>query len=80
MDCPICARLKQAYEAVLSEYNEARSSAVYQFSTKLAAQKNVDMERARYELEEHRAQCATAADPSLLPQREASTRSKQLAA
>jgi hypothetical protein len=52
--------LEQTYEVWLSEYRKARSSAGYRVSTKLAAQKNVEMERARYELEEHRLVCAAA--------------------
>ena len=57
MTCPICKKLERDYEAMLSEYNEACSSAGYLVSRRLAAQKNVDMERARYELEEHRSAC-----------------------
>jgi hypothetical protein len=57
MDCLICANLERAYEARLSEYVEARTSVCYRVSTKLAAKRNVDMERARYELEEHRSAC-----------------------
>jgi hypothetical protein len=60
MGCPICKNLEQAYEALLSEYNEARSSAGYQVCRRLAAKKKVDMERARYELEEHRSVCVSA--------------------
>src|ERR1039457_2806162 len=60
MDCPICRDLKRAYEAGLSEYIEARSSAYFQLSKRLAAQKNVEMERARYELEEHQLRCVSA--------------------
>jgi hypothetical protein len=60
MDCPICGELKRAYEAGFSEYIEARSSACYQISKKLAARKNVEMERAKSELEEHRSVCASA--------------------
>ena len=59
MDCPICRNLEQAFNAGLREYTEARSSACYQVSKRFAAIKNVDMERARYELEEHRLVCAT---------------------
>jgi hypothetical protein len=40
------------------EYIEARSSACYQISKEFAAARKVDMERAWYELEEHRLQCA----------------------
>jgi hypothetical protein len=57
MSCPICRNLEQAFEAGLSEYIEARSSAGYQLSKRFAAKKNVDMERARYDLEEHRLVC-----------------------
>ena len=53
MDCQICRDLRRAYEAGLSEYIEARLSASYGLSTKLAAFKNVEMERARSEQEEH---------------------------
>jgi hypothetical protein len=60
MSCAICGNLERAYEAALSEYVEARSSAGYRVSTKRAAQKNVEMERATYELEEHRLGCASA--------------------
>jgi len=56
-DCPLCRSLEAAYQARVSEYAEARASASYAVSKKLAAQKNVEMERARYELEEHRLDC-----------------------
>ena len=57
MSCITCANLERDYLDRLSEYIEARSSAGYRVSTRLAAQKNVEMERARYELEEHRSAC-----------------------
>jgi predicted PolB exonuclease-like 3'-5' exonuclease len=81
MDCPICRDLKRTYEVGLSEYIEARSSACFQVSKRLAARKNVDMERARYELEEHRFVCVSAISVlALLPERDVSTSLKQLAA
>jgi len=81
MGCSICGNLEQAYEAVLSEYIEARSSVRYRVSTLLAAQKNVDMERARYELEEHRHVCASALiPPALLVNRDAPRRFRRIAA
>ena len=61
MECSICRNLARAFEAGVSEYIEARSSACYQVSRRFAAKKNVDMERARYELEEHRLVCVSAA-------------------
>jgi len=59
MDCLVCKNLKRAYEVGLSEYIEARSSASYGVSTDLAAFKNVEMERAKDELEEHRLVCVS---------------------
>ena len=59
MDCPVCRDLTRAYEAGLSEYIEARSSVMHGFSTKPAAFKNVEMERAKSELEEHRLLCVS---------------------
>jgi hypothetical protein len=71
MDCPICRSLEQGYEAGLSEYVSARSSVCFRLSTKFAAQKNVDMERAKYALEEHQLQCDSAIKLlALLPKRD----------
>ncbi len=61
MDCPICRELERAYEVGLIEFIEARSSAIFRVSTELAAFKNVEMERAKSELEEHVRVCASAA-------------------
>lgn len=83
MGCLICQDLEGTYEAMLSEYVEARSSVRYRISTVLAAQKNVDMERARYELEEHRRVCPYALLPALIVSRDKPTRptrSRSLAA
>jgi hypothetical protein len=71
MKCLVCANMERAYLARLGEYLQARSSAGYRVSTRLAAQINVEMERARYELEEHQAVCYSALrPPALLPVRE----------
>lgn len=81
MDCPICRDLVRAFEAGLSRYIEARSSACYQVSKKLAARMNVDMERAKTELEEHRFVCTSAIRLlALLRERDASTNLRELAA
>jgi len=61
MDCIKCKNLEEAFESRLSKYIEACSAAYYRVSTELAAKKNVDMERARYDLEEHRFTCVYAA-------------------
>jgi hypothetical protein len=55
--CPICENLKAACESRLSKYAEARSAAYYRVSTELAAYKNVEMGRAKSELEGHRLVC-----------------------
>jgi hypothetical protein len=62
MDCLECKKLEEAFESRLSKYIEARSAAYYRVSTELAAKKNVDMERARNDLEEHQLICASAAE------------------
>lgn len=81
MDCPICMDLKRAYEAGLSEYIEARSSVCFRACTRLAARKNVEMERARYEVEEHRLVCVSAVRVfARLPGRAVSTSLRPLAA
>jgi hypothetical protein len=60
MNCPICKGLEEVCESRISEYVKARWAAYYQVSTELAAYKNVEMERARSELEEHRGVCVCA--------------------
>jgi hypothetical protein len=73
MVCFICRDLEQAFKARLSEYIAARSSAYFRVSRKLAALKNVDMERAKNDLEEHQLVCVSAVNKStLLPLRNVS--------
>jgi hypothetical protein len=67
MECMICKNLEKAYDVVSREYSAARSSSSYPFSRKFAAVKNVDMQRARYELEEHRVLCVLAGNGLSLP-------------
>jgi hypothetical protein len=81
MHCPICRDLERAYEAGLGEYIEARTSACFRVCTESAARKNVDMERARYELEEHRFMCVSAVRVfARLPGRDVSSSVRPLAA
>ena len=56
MDCLVCRGLERTFEFRRS----ACSAAFYRVSTDLAAKKNVDMERARNEMEEHHFVCASA--------------------
>jgi hypothetical protein len=60
MNCPTCRNLEQTYETAFGEYVEARSSELFRFSSDVAARKNVDMERTRYDLEEHSLVCVSA--------------------
>jgi hypothetical protein len=57
LDCSICKELERVFESRRSKYVEAHSAAYYRVSTELAAQKNVDMERAKSDLEEHQLVC-----------------------
>lgn len=59
MNCPTCRDLKRAYEAERTDYIEACSSAWFHVYSGIAAHKNVEMERARCELEEHRLVCVS---------------------
>jgi hypothetical protein len=64
MYCVLCENLQQAFEARRSEYIESGSLAYYRVSKKFAAYKNVEMERARIELQEHQSVCVSAANLS----------------
>jgi len=72
MDCPRCEGLKRAFETRRSDYIAARSAAYYRVSTELAAYKNVEMERAKSDLEDHQLVCVSDAGvrqckPRVLP-------------
>jgi hypothetical protein len=57
----MCKDLERTFEARRSNYIAARSATYYRVSTELAAYKNVEMERAKSDLEEHRSVCVLAA-------------------
>jgi len=79
MNCPHCRELEQAYEAALSEYVEVRASAWFRICSKLAARKNVDMERTKCDLEEHKLVCVSAGKTvAPLPERGMATTLNQL--
>ncbi len=67
MDCKVCRELGRRFKFELAEYTDARASVYYQVSKKFAARKNVDMERARVEFEEHRRTCISALRVMPLP-------------
>jgi hypothetical protein len=60
MTCLVCKDLERTFDFRRSKYFEARSAAYHQVSTEFAAQKNVDMERAKTDLEEHQLVCVDA--------------------
>jgi len=59
MDCLQCLDLSRTFESAHLKYVAARSAEFYQVSTEIAARKQVDMERARTDLQEHQATCSS---------------------
>jgi hypothetical protein len=66
--CPLCLNLQLAFEARQREFIQASSLAYYLVSKKFAAYMNVEMERARIDLQDHMSVCTfTASEPERLP-------------
>ena len=63
MNCLQCNDLMRVFEWRLAGYVKARAAPFYRVSTDLAARKQVDMERARTDIEEHRLACPFAPNP-----------------
>jgi len=61
-NCPECESLSQVFESKLTGYFAARSAVLSQISTEFAAKQQVDMERARNDMEEHLSVCSFAAE------------------
>jgi hypothetical protein len=57
MTCQLCRNLEKAFETKRNEYVEAASEACYVVTKRFAAYLNVEMERARIELQDHRSIC-----------------------
>lgn len=68
MNCLECKDLDRAFQSRLAKYIEARTAAFYRVSTELAAKKNVDMERAKTDLQEHQSACRFTAKVTRLGQ------------
>jgi hypothetical protein len=64
MSCTQCGRLVQAFDSALGEYLSARANPFFDVSTELAASKQVDMERAKHNLKEHRVACSLSVTPT----------------
>ena len=74
-NCLKCENLNRVYESRLTRYLAARSAAFYRISTEFAAKQQVDMERAKNDVEEHLLTCPFAARVkclALLPLQESS--------
>jgi hypothetical protein len=57
MNCSECKDLYRAFERTLIRYEEARSAAFYQVSTRIAVRKHIALERAKNDLREHQQVC-----------------------
>jgi hypothetical protein len=60
MPCLVCRNLERAFESRNSDYLRARDAAYCRISTEFAAYQDVEMERAKSDLQEHRLGCAAA--------------------
>jgi hypothetical protein len=58
--CSECQNLNRVFESKRTEYLAARSAVLYRISTEFAARQQVDMERAKNDIEEHMSICSFA--------------------
>jgi len=59
MNCSQCTDLYRTRESARIKYVAARLAAFYRVSTDLAAKKQVDLERAKTDLQEHQLVCSS---------------------
>jgi hypothetical protein len=52
-NCLECKNFNRVFKSELTKYLVARSAAFYRISTEFAAKRQVDMERAKNDMEEH---------------------------
>jgi len=57
MNCSECRELYRILERRNSSYLEARSATFFRVSTRIAARKHIDLQRAISDLQEHQADC-----------------------
>lgn len=64
MNCSECRDLYKTFARRNVSYTDARSSAFFRISTRIAARIYIDLQRALNDLQEHQAECpwATAAE------------------
>jgi hypothetical protein len=60
MSCVECKDLSRAFERTHASYVAAYSAPFYKISPEIAAKKQVDMERAKNDLQEHQLACPAA--------------------
>ena len=65
MNCSEGTHRYRALESAHIKYVEARSASFYRVST-VAAKEQVDMERAKTDLQEHQSVCSAFRDPALV--------------
>jgi hypothetical protein len=71
MSCAVCTDLKRVLESANTDHGVALLAPFYLVSTEIAAKTQVDMERAKSALSEHRLYCPSAVlcgDDALLPE------------
>jgi hypothetical protein len=56
--CLECENLTRTFESRATKYLAARSAVLYRITTEFAARQQVDMERAKNDMEEHLLVCA----------------------
>lgn len=57
MNCSECRDLYRVFERRNTRYLEARAAAFFRISTRIAARKLIDLQRAMNDLLEHQAEC-----------------------
>jgi hypothetical protein len=57
VNCSECRDLYRVFERRNTSYLEARAAAFFQISTRIAARKHVDLQRATGDLNEHQMEC-----------------------
>lgn len=67
-ECPQCRELDRVFRFKLTKYVESCSSAFYRVTKEFAAKNQVDMERAKNDMEEHLLICTHAAKVKRLDQ------------
>jgi hypothetical protein len=72
-NCLECENLNRVYGSKLAKYLAARSAVLYRINPEFAAKQQVDMERAKNDMEEHLLTCPFATNAGcLMPLQESS--------